>query len=42
MQKRMKESSEYYEKNKAKGSGKLAQKANMVSLYNEKNEKKKK
>ena len=42
MQKRMKDSSEYYEQNKAKGSGRIAQKANMVSLYNEKNEKKKK
>jgi YidC/Oxa1 family membrane protein insertase len=42
MQKRMKDSSDHYDQNKAKGSGKIAQKANMVSLYNEKNEKKKK
>ena len=42
MQKRMKDSSNYYEENKAKGTGRIAQKANMVSLYNEKNEKKKK
>ena len=42
MQQRMKDSSDSYEKNKKAGSGSLAQKANMVSQDNERNEKKKK